>query len=223
MSAAAPLRAAAARPDESREGRGDAIAVAMAVLWFLGAWQSRSLGIWPAVGTTASLLGVLAIAIEGRALRAALGADAPRVALGVAVGLAMAWLTELLYRPVTAAVPAIGSDVAVLFRAFGDPGPRAVLLLLPLVVAAEELVWRGVVYGALARRLPMTAAIVAASVLYAIAHAPIGSPALVLTCLCAGACWTALRAWSGSLAAAIVAHLVWDLAVLVVRPILPPA
>lgn len=222
MSAAAPLRATTAPPEESREGRDGAIAAAMALLWFLGAWQSRSLGIWPAVGTTASILGLLAIAVEHRALRADLGADGPRVALGVAVGLAMAWLTELLFRPVTAVVPAIGSDVAGLYRAFGDPGPRAVLLLLPIVVAAEEIVWRGVVFGALARRLPTVAAIVAASVLYALAHAPIGSTALVLTCLCAGVCWTALRAWSGSLAAAIVAHLVWDLAVLVVRPIVPP-
>lgn len=213
------MRTAAPHRADAPGAESGPLAAVMAALWFAGAWQARVLGIWPAVGTAALLLGALALALDRAGLRAALHAGPRQLAAGAVAGLAMAWLTELLFPPVTAAMPALALDVERLYRAFGGPGPRLVLLLLPLVVACEEIVWRGVVYGSLAARLPVAAAVALASLGYAAAHAPIGSPVLVLACLGAGTCWTVLRALTGSLAAVIVAHLAWDLAVLVVRPL----
>ncbi len=89
------------------------------------------------------------------------------------------------------------------------------LLLMPLVVTCEEIVWRGAVYEALRVRISRVPAVLVGTAAYAAAHVPIGSPALVLTAIGAGLCWNLLRARTDSLMAALVAHLVWDYAVLV--------
>ena len=93
----------------------------------------------------------------------------------------------------------------------------------PVIVIAEEIVWRGAVQGALARRMRWLPAAVVGALVYALGHTPVGSPALVLACLGAGFCWSALRVLTDSLPATIVAHLVWDFAVLVVHQLAPPA
>ena len=210
----APLTIPASRPT-----RSDAIAAVMVMLWACGAGLSRSFGIWPAVGLTASTLGALAVGLEGGALADALDAAPSKLLLGLVVGCAMAAATFALFPPVTAVLPGIRDDVTHLYVAFGRPGLTVILLLLPVVVACEEIVWRGAVHSALATHFGWFGVAILGSILYALAHTPIGSPALVLTCLCVGFCWNVLRSWSGSLAAVIVAHLAWDLAVLVVHPL----
>jgi membrane protease YdiL (CAAX protease family) len=108
-----------------------------------------------------------------------------------------------------------------LYGAFGEIGPWAAFVLLPLVVAGEEIVWRGVVYRALDGRMKWTGVVLVGTALYGLAHAPVGSPVLVLACLCVGVCWNALRYWTDSLAAVFVAHMLWDLSIIVLFPLVP--
>jgi uncharacterized protein YbjT (DUF2867 family)/membrane protease YdiL (CAAX protease family) len=187
---------------------------ALALLWAVGAYASTYVGLWAAMGTTAVVLGIAAWALEGRRL---LGRGPHRrlVPIGIVAGLAMAGATVALYDPVTRLVPALGSDVDQLYHAFRATGTLASILLIPAVVAFEELIWRGAVYSALADRLPWVGAALAASLLYALAHVPAGSPALVLASLGAGLCWNLLRARTGSLVPAYAAHIVWNYSVLV--------
>jgi uncharacterized protein YbjT (DUF2867 family)/membrane protease YdiL (CAAX protease family) len=207
----------------SRE-RGFALAdwraVAYGLVWLVGAWASGYFGIWPAVGTTAVLLGVAVIGFEGLGILVR-GLHIPRLILGMVVGLAMAAGTILLFEPVAAAFPALRTDVARLYSAFQSPGALATILMFPLVVASEEIVWRGAVHNALARRVSLPLAVVAGAALYTLAHVPIGSPALLLAALGAGLCWSTLRAYTDSLPAVIAAHLVWDLLVLVFYQLTP--
>jgi len=199
---------------------GDRVrALAMIAAWAVGASLSRVFGIWPAVGITASALGASALATGSPTLLSALRPTLLQVAIGVQVGLVMALGTWALWPVATGWFPAIVPDVTRLYVAFGHPGPIVIFLLLPLVVACEEIVWRGVVHRALSQRLDWLPTAFACAALYALAHSPIGSPALVLTCLCVGFCWDLLRSATGSLVAVFVAHLVWDLAVLVLRPL----
>jgi membrane protease YdiL (CAAX protease family) len=65
----------------------------------------------------------------------------------------------------------------------------------------------------------LTAVVVLSAVAYAVAHAPIGSPLLVALALLCGLFWSALRAWTGSLVAPLVSHLLWDLLVFSLRPL----
>lgn len=194
-------------------------AAAMVLAWALGASLSRVFGIWPALGITASALGVASLATGGPALASALRPTAAEVAIGLLAGFVMALGTWALYPVAIAWTSWIAPDVSRLYVAFGHPGPLVVLVLLPIVVTCEEIVWRGAVHRVLASRLDWIPTALAGAALYAAAHAPIGSPALVLTCLCVGFCWDLLRSATGGLVAPIVAHLAWDLAVLVLRPL----
>lgn len=199
--------------------RTQAIAFAMAVLWAVGAWQSRTLGIWLAVGGTAVLLGMAAVVLETREIRAALGLHPRALAIGFVVGALMTAVTHGLFPPVTHAAPELYEGVVRLYAEFARLPTAALLVALPIVVACEEIVWRGVVFGALVDRLPGPVAVVASTAAYALAHAPIGSTVLVLACLGAGMCWTILRHATGSLTAVFVAHMVWDVVLLVWSPL----
>jgi membrane protease YdiL (CAAX protease family) len=205
----------------STDARREAIALGMFVVWALGAWQSHTFGIWLAIGSTAIFLGVVASCLDGKALVASLRCEPRPLAFGAVVGLGMIVATKLVFTPLAVVLPVLASGTRELYGAFGEIGPWAPFALLPLVVACEEIVWRGVVYRALEGRMTWPAVVLVGTALYGLAHAPVGSPVLVLACLCVGVCWNALRYWTDSLAAVFVAHMLWDLAILVVYPLVP--
>jgi uncharacterized protein len=108
-------------------------------------------------------------------------------------------------------------ELYLLFRA-AHPAwlPRA---LLPLIILAEELVWRGVVIEALGRRFSPAATVLLGAAVYAAAHLPAGSPLLGALALACGLYWSALRVGTGSLWSGLIAHLIWDACVFVLRPL----
>jgi membrane protease YdiL (CAAX protease family) len=205
----------------STDARREAIALGMFLVWALGAWQSHTFGLWLAIGSTAMFLGVVASCLDGRALVASLRCEPRPLAIGAVVGLGMIVATKLVFTPLAVVLPVLVSDTRELYGAFGEIGPWAPFVLLPLVVAGEEIVWRGVVYRALDGRMKWPAVVLIGTALYGLAHAPVGSPVLVLACLCVGVCWNALRYWTDSLAAVFVAHMLWDLSILVFSPLVP--
>jgi membrane protease YdiL (CAAX protease family) len=204
----------------TRFARREAIALGMFLVWALGAWQSRTFGLWLAIGSTAIFLGVVALCLDGRAIVASLRCEPRPLAIGAVVGLGMVVATQLVFTPLAVALPALVSGTRELYGAFGEIGPWAAFVLLPLVVAGEEIVWRGVVYQALDGRMKWPAVVLIGTVLYGLAHALVGSPVLVLACLCVGVCWNTLRYWTDSLASVFVAHILWDLSILVFFPLL---
>ncbi len=201
-------RSTAAAPGAARR------AGVFALLWALGAYASVYVGLWAAMGTTAVLLGVAAWARGGQALIGR-GPHSRLIPIGAVAGLAMAAATVGLYEPVTRLNPALESDVDDLYEAFRATSTLASVLLIPAVVTFEELIWRGAVYTAFTKHLSWVGAALAASLVYALAHVPAGSPALVLASLGAGLCWSFLRARTDSLAPAVAAHIVWNFSVLV--------
>ena len=208
--------------DASRDAVHDLTALVMPPLWAFGAWESHTYGLWSALGGTAVLLSAVVLAFEGRAVIGN-GRHARLWPIGIGAGLVMWGGTTALYGLATTAFPALLGDVSRLYDAFRSAGLVATVVLLPVIVICEEIVWRGAVQGALARRTTWLPAAAIGALIYALAHAPIGSPALVLTCLAAGFCWSALRGFTDSLPVAVLAHLVWDFAVLVVHQLAPTA
>lgn len=200
-------------PDAPRAG-ADMRAVVYAILWALGAYLSQSLGLWTGVGAMALLLGGSALFFERGALLGR-GPHLRMLLIGGVGGVAMAAVTLGLYGPVTSAIPSLEQDVARLYDAFRAPGVALAVLLMPFVVVCEEIVWRGAVHGALARRMSWLPAAITGTLLYALAHAPYGSLALVLASLGAGLCWAALRARSDSLVGSVAAHFAWNVVVMV--------
>jgi membrane protease YdiL (CAAX protease family) len=206
-----PVNSAAPRSSFVRAG-------ILVVAWSIAVAAAHPLGVWPAIGGAAVLLGGLAVRFDATLLRL-LRPSPRRLAIGVIAGLLMGAATLLAYAPLADSSARVAAEAARLYEGFrGMPVTLATIVLVP-VVLGEELVWRGAVQSALARRLTPTAAVLGAAVLYASAQAPLGSPVLVLVALACGTAWGALRAATNSLAPAFLAHLVWDVMVLLWRPL----
>jgi membrane protease YdiL (CAAX protease family) len=89
--------------------------------------------------------------------------------------------------------------------------PMSAVLLV--VGPCEELFWRGLVQA--------RAGFAVALAGYAAVHLWERKAALVLAAVVGGAFWGALFSWRGTLVAPIVSHALWDLAVVIWRPLVP--
>ena len=194
-------------------------ALLLVLAWLAGAALAGHYGIWLSLGGVAVFCGALLLVLDAARLLPLLRPGAASVALGVVVGVAMVLATRALYPVAAAHVPAVARQTASLYAAFHALSRGAAMAALVPVVVGEELVWRGAVYGALVRRWGTPAAIGAGTLLYALAHAPVGSPLLVLVAAACGLVWSLLRARTRSLVPALVCHVVWDAAVLIVWPL----
>jgi len=194
------------------------LALACMVVWLVAAASARLLGIWLAVGGAAVGLGGAVFVLDHTAARSL----APRMRLafaGAGAGCLMVAVTYLLYPPLARLSPLIATGTARLYASFRAlPPVIASLALLPVIIG-EELVWRGVVQTELVRRIGPWRGVILAALAYALAHAPLGSPLLVAVALLCGMAWGTLRAVSGSLVPSLLAHLVWDLLVLLWLPL----
>ena len=195
------------------------LALACIVVWVIAAASTGPLGIWLAIGGSAVALGVAVLVFDRPAASRLLQPSPRLVLLGAAAGGVMAAVTYLLYPVLARFAPFIATDTARLYAAFRAPSLLIASVALAPVVLGEELVWRGVVQAALVRRLRPWGGVTLAAAAYAFAHAPLGSAVLVLIALLCGLFWGALRAATSSLVPTLVAHLVWDLLVLLWLPL----
>ena len=189
------------------------------IAWLVASASARAFGIWLALGGASVALGIAIFVLDRASALRLLRPSARLLLVGAAAGSSMAAATYLLYPSFARALPFIRTDMASLYASFREP-PRviAALVLFP-VILGEELVWRGVVQTALARRLGPWRGVPVVALAYAFAHAPLGSPVLVVVALACGMAWGALRSASASLVPSLLAHLVWDLLVLLWLPL----
>jgi membrane protease YdiL (CAAX protease family) len=195
------------------------LALACIVVWVIAAASTGPLGIWLAIGGTAVTLGVAVLVFDRPAASRLLQPSPRLVLLGAAAGGVMAAATYLLYPVLARLAPFIATDTARLYAAFRPSSLLIASVALGPVVLGEELVWRGVVQAALVRSLGPWGGVTLAAAAYALAHAPLGSPVLVNVALMCGLFWGALRATTSSLVPTLVAHLVWDVLVLLWLPL----
>lgn len=197
----------------------EAFALASFIIWTLGATAARWIGIWPGVGGAAVTLGFLALALHRHALLEQLRPSAKLVAIGLASSIIMVSLTYLLY-PLASMLPVgIPAQTGLLYQTFRHATPLVTLTLLPLCVIAEELIWRGMVQEALTRRCGVMGGALLAAAAYAAAHVPTGSGLLPVVGLLCGIFWGLLRAGSKSLVPPLICHMVWDVIVFSVFPL----
>lgn len=241
------------RGASDRHKAAPGLAATSALVWFAAGLSARWIGIWPALGGAAVVLGAWALLVDASGVRSRLAPDRRSLAGGLALGLVTGAVTVaatyLLYPVVVAAAPWLAAQADALYDAFRAPSTLVVTLALVPIVVGEELVWRGVVQGAVARRDEVrrdearrtgakrnearptgarptgarptgawrTAVLTAA--LYALAGAAVGSTLLVLVSYGLGLVWSLVRGWSGGLVAPIVAHVTWNVVVLIWLPL----
>jgi len=205
-----------------RVERAEAMALAACVAAFCVAMGLREvLNIWIGTGV-AALTSVLVLWLGARPeLRSNLRAPAAMsLVVGLAVGVLMSLATWWLYPISVSMFPPIQTEVETLYALLRQaPGPVRAFPLLLLVVAAEELVWRGVAIDLFSKPLGPWRAMLVSALLYVLPQVALRSPLLIIVALCCGLLWGALRVRTKGLAAPFVAHLVWDILVFVWHPV----
>jgi hypothetical protein len=203
-----------------------------AAAWLAGFAVLPPLGSWTSFAIAGPALTGLALFSDADA-RALLRPSFLTVALGLGVGLLMAALTHVAFAAVTPLLPQVLTATERLFDLLhvGNFTPAARGGLIVVVASCEEVLFRGALAGPPGGRddPPLhrpgrddLLRVVALAAVYALATATLGSSLLVVCAFACAIAWGLLRVATRSLVAPIVAHVVWDLFVLVVWPLVAP-
>lgn len=149
--------------------------------------------------------------------------------LGLGAGVGMVLATQLAYAWLSAAVPAVRSNTLGLLFLLNVVGlsPVARAALIVVIASCEEVLFRGLLPGSTrdaqrALRVPLAGefrGLVLWSAVYALTTVPLRSPLLILCAFVCGTLWAALRVATGSILVPILAHVLWDLGVLLIWPL----
>jgi NADH dehydrogenase len=173
----------------------------------------------PWKGMTAAMGVLLAGSLPVDAVRSRMVPTVRRLALGVAAGVVLFGLTRLgvmILRPLWPA----WEDHARMLSAWKTGYSMPFLLpTLVLIIVAEETLWRGVVSRFFQERLGHAAGIVAGALFYAGAHLMTMNPLLIGAAVGCGLFWGLLCAATDDLTAPIASHVVWDVLVMFVFPL----
>ena len=193
----------------------DLVRLAIPVVWAAGMFAAR-FDPRLAIGTAAALLVAAALITDAARVAALLR---PTLRLSVVALLAAAVMiavTDLGFLALIRWMPSLHGMSAQIYGWFiGGHTTAATLAFVVPVVFAEEILWRGAFQDALPFR-SQTARVLLAATVYAAALAPFGSPLLVGVAFVCGVYWSALRAASKSLVPSLVAHLAWDVTLIIV-------
>jgi len=188
-------------------GRAALLLLAALVLVNLGFALGRD--VWSALLAANLVLGAAAWTFPA-ARRFRLSPE--RVIAGLVYGLAHVGGTKALL----ALWPGLAARAAPLYALREGHSTAYLLATLPLIVLAEELVWRGVVTRSVAAG--PAARVGAGALLFAAAHLASGQPLLIAAAVACGLVWGALAEFYDDLTTPFVAHLLWDVALLFVWP-----
>lgn len=194
-------------------------AITAVVIWTLGAALAPCLGVWGGIGSAAILLGTGFLASYHKSLQPLLLVQRSGLVFGFVAGAVMIAATYLLYPLAAGLFPGLATGTQQLYQLLNS-GPGLVhLVLLPLVIVGEEVVWRGLFQTIASRRLGAAGGVLVTALTYAAVHAPIGAPLLTLVAFCCGVYWSLIRARTNSLLPGLVSHLAWDAVVMVLFPL----
>ena len=139
-------------------------------------------------------------------------------------GLALALFTYATFPIVARWFPEARSEVVRLYSLLNQhAGGPFTLPLLTLVVLAEEVVWRELLFRAIRRHHGSTTTVLASSICYSLPQLAAGSWVLPLVAFGCGLAWGTQRAVSKTVSAPIVSHWVWSTLIFVLLPLVPPA
>lgn len=173
----------------------------------------------PWKGMTVAMGLLLAASLALGAVRRRLAPTPKRLLLGLAAGGVLYGLTRAGVLVLKAAWPAWEGYARELSSWKGGHAPVFLAITLGMIVAAEEVFWRGVVARYFMERAGAAFGILIGTLLYAAAHAATMNPLLMAAAIGCGLYWGLLAAATDDLTAPIVSHLVWDVMVMFVTPL----
>lgn len=198
------------------------------VTWALCFVVLQRLGTWIPFAFAGLLLATLAVS-QRVVPRSLLRPTLARMLVGIAGGAMMVVGTHLAYRAVVTFAPQVAEttrQLLVLLNVAGfSPAVRA--LLIVLIASCEEVLFRGLLPisasgGSSLPHFPSRrelAQILVFAALYAFTTLPLASALLTLCAFACGSLWGIMRVATGSLVVPLLAHVLWDLGVLLVWPL----
>jgi NADH dehydrogenase len=171
---------------------------------------------WTGMTGAMALLGAAALGLRG--VRDRVRPTLRRVGGGLAAGALLYGLTRAGIAALRVLWPAWEGYARELTAWKGGHSPAFLAATLVLIVAAEELFWRGVVTKFFAERLGVVPGILVGALAYAAAHAGAMNPLLIGAALGCGLYWGLAAEITDDLTAPIVSHLLWDVLILFVVP-----
>jgi membrane protease YdiL (CAAX protease family) len=174
--------------------------------------------LWVASGTTMAILGVLA-ALVGPVGGATRVDRAAAIWLGLGAGVLL-YVATVAFMTAARRVPIVARQTAAVYAESPESANSALFYGSVMVSAVgEELLWRGVVLGVLARSLGSTAGgAVASWAGFVAVNALSRRIPIVLAAVVGGAAWTGLAWWTGGVIASIECHLLWSALMVVLPP-----
>ncbi len=173
--------------------------------------------VWTGIACASSIAAVGALML--RSVRSRVRPSLFRVVAGLAAGLA-------LYLGAWAFVHVLGLGASAPLRALyawrGNHGLLFLLGTMLVTIAAEELLWRGVVTRFAMERLGRVWGITAGAALYAVGLAGSANPVLMAAAILCGVFWGWVYAATDDLVAPIVCHLAFDALAMFVAPLATP-
>lgn len=215
----------------SANGLGRWTIFALAVAAWLASFSAlRHVGTWTAFAVVGPALAILSLSLN-REARVLLRPSTQRVAIGLLAGGSMVAATQVAFAAVSWLLPETRTATVALYDLLNvsgfSPGIRTELIIV--VATSEEILFRGALAGPIAGSgdgetnfLPKASAIarvILLAAIYATAALPLGSLLLVVCAFGCALVWGTLRFATRSLVPPILAHVAWDLGVLVVWPL----
>ncbi|MBU51763.1 MAG: hypothetical protein CL920_23995 [Deltaproteobacteria bacterium] len=196
--------------------------------WFTVVYTNQLKSVLQPLGLYALVAMLIAFIWERPVWRDAYIPTLKSIILGVIFGLIMAAATYLAYNIFIILFPSAKPEVMLLYKQLHlPPGPTRHLHWFIIVIIAEEILWRGLLFSTLPLHKDNLRTgwqtqlgwLTFASLLYALAQMGQGSLLLGLVALVCGMTWGIIRLWSQNLITPILTHLVWDIIVLLLFPL----
>jgi deazaflavin-dependent oxidoreductase (nitroreductase family) len=163
---------------------------------------------WRSLALAHGSLGLAALVADRSVRRCVLTRKDVAVALGVGAGLFAAG--SLADMAAARSIARLNKDAETLTAASSAIGPVRMCAYLALVIApGEELFWRGLLHGQLARRYGPRGAAVLTSAIYGAAHVVTGNSAVTGAAMCMGGTLSVMRANGASIERLALTHAFW--------------
>lgn len=196
--------------------------------WFASFVLLRRGGTWATFAIAGGVLVALSLVVDPN-VRTLLRPSPSTVAVGLAAGMVMVVVTHAGFAVISSALPDSRTATVRLYGFLNvagfSPGMRAALIIV--VATSEEILFRGALVGSRGSeaRVPtdprgrgfVRVAFLAA--IYALPALPLGSLLLVVWAFGCALYWGMLRLTTGSLVTSVLAHVGWDLGVMVLWPL----
>lgn len=197
------------------------VALLLATLSFGGAIAARDIvnPWWSNLGAAAIAIG-LASAVLAPDLRRLLAVHLRGVGIAAALGAAMVVATHLGFRLGIMLFPGLENNVAQLYADIrATPSGALTIPLVVVIVAAEELLWRGVAIDWCRSRLPVFAVAPAATGLYVLPQLIGGAWILIAAAALVGAIATMQRLITDRITEPLVTHAIWSVSIFSLAPL----